>query len=349
MRKLAFPFTTILSTALALCLNAAPAQAQATRTWVSGVGDDANPCSRTAPCKTFPGAISKTATGGLINCLDPGGFGAVTITKSITIDCQNTQAGILAAGTNGITVNGAGVVVILRGLSIEGIGTGLVGVNFIQGSVLEIEHCKIFGFQGGTAVGIRIAHSAGNAEVYVSDTVLSNNGTGAVGGGIQIRPTGTGSAQVVLNRVQANNNVFGIAADGSVSTGGINVMVRDSTANGNTQTGIIAATGATGTGIMVDRSAANHNTTGIAASGAGAIVRVGGSSITGNATGVSGVGVQSYLNNQLTGNAGGEVFGGKARSSHARTISQSRQTGEPRRKAPESLRHYGGPLHASAR
>jgi hypothetical protein len=67
-------------------LYAAPAQAQATRTWVSGVGDDANPCSRTAPCKTFAGAISKTAPGGEIDALDPGGFGALTITKSITID-----------------------------------------------------------------------------------------------------------------------------------------------------------------------------------------------------------------------------------------------------------------------
>ena len=82
-----------------------PAHAQATRTWVSGVGDDANPCSRTAPCKTFAGAISKTAAGGEINCIDPGGFGAVTITKAITIDCANTDAGVLVAGTNGIIVN----------------------------------------------------------------------------------------------------------------------------------------------------------------------------------------------------------------------------------------------------
>src|SRR3984893_18082597 len=79
--------------------------AQASRTWVSGVGDDVNPCSRTAPCKTFAGAISKTAANGEINCLDPGGFGAVTITKSLTIKCQYTEGGILAAGTNGIIIN----------------------------------------------------------------------------------------------------------------------------------------------------------------------------------------------------------------------------------------------------
>src|SRR5215510_16077775 len=90
------------------------AHAQATRTWVSGLGDDVNPCSRTAPCKTFAGAISKTAAGGIINCIDPGGFGTVTITKSLTIDCEGTFGGILAAGTTGINVNAANIVVILR-------------------------------------------------------------------------------------------------------------------------------------------------------------------------------------------------------------------------------------------
>src|SRR5450631_4581234 len=90
-------------------LIASLAQAQATRTWVSGVGDDVNPCSRTAPCKTFAGAISKTAAGGEINCLDPGGFGTVTITKAMTLNCKDVGIGsILAAGVPGITIN-AGV------------------------------------------------------------------------------------------------------------------------------------------------------------------------------------------------------------------------------------------------
>jgi hypothetical protein len=116
----------------ALLFVATPAAAQSTRTWVSGVGDDANPCSRTAPCKTFAGAISKTAPSGEINCLDPGGFGAVTITKSITISCEIGTAGVLVAGTNGIVVNAAATdVVTLNGLDFEGLGTGLAGINFI--------------------------------------------------------------------------------------------------------------------------------------------------------------------------------------------------------------------------
>src|SRR3954453_4341240 len=125
-------------------LASAPAHAQATRTWVSGVGDDANPCSRTAPCKTFAGAISKTAAQGEINVLDPGGFGAVTITKAITIRSDHIEAGVLVSGTNGINVNaGATDTVVLEGLDIEGINTGLNGVQFNSGLQVYIIRCAI--------------------------------------------------------------------------------------------------------------------------------------------------------------------------------------------------------------
>src|SRR5579862_797053 len=141
-------FTIIAAAAIGCSLSATPAEAQATRTWVSGVGNDADPCSRTAPCKTFAGALSKTATGGEIDCLDPGGFGTVTITKSITIDCSGTFGSILASATNGINVNGAGVKVNLRGLSINGAGTtiGINGINFTQGAKLTVENCFITNF-----------------------------------------------------------------------------------------------------------------------------------------------------------------------------------------------------------
>src|ERR1700720_3650868 len=119
-----------LCTAAAVAGFSTRAHAQASRTWVSGVGDDANPCSRTAPCKTFAGAISKTAPAGEINVLDPGGFGAVTITKSITISSESPEAGVLVSGTNGIVISaGATDTVILKGLDIEGLGSGLDGVK----------------------------------------------------------------------------------------------------------------------------------------------------------------------------------------------------------------------------
>src|SRR2546421_9852731 len=133
---------------------ASAASAQATRTWVSGVGDDANPCSRTAPCKTFAGAISKTANGGEINCLDPGGFGGVTIGKSLTIKCHYTEGGVLVSGTNAIVINATATdKVTLRGLDINGIGVGaptsLVGVKVLSAKSVHILDSEISRFQAG--------------------------------------------------------------------------------------------------------------------------------------------------------------------------------------------------------
>ncbi|MGB8647163.1 MAG: hypothetical protein WCF84_18140, partial [Anaerolineae bacterium] len=136
-----------------LFVTSSVANAQATRTWVSGVGDDANPCSRTAPCKTFAGAISKTAAGGEINALDPGGFGAVTITKAITIEGgPGNIAGVLVSGTNGIVIQaGATDAVILRHLNVDGLNTGLNGIRFLSGGSLTVENVHVQEF---TQVGI---------------------------------------------------------------------------------------------------------------------------------------------------------------------------------------------------
>jgi len=153
-----------LSLLVVLCAGYSMVQAQATRTWVSGVGDDANPCSRTAPCKTFQGTISKTAAKGEINVLDPGGFGAVTITKSITISSESFEAGILVSGTNGIIVNaGPTDVVVLRGLDFEGLTTALSAIKYIGGGQLIVERCTINGFASTTA-------AATNAGIEVDFT-----------------------------------------------------------------------------------------------------------------------------------------------------------------------------------
>jgi hypothetical protein len=162
------------------------AQAQATRTWVSGVGDDANPCSRTAPCKTFAGAISKTATNGEIDCLDPGGFGAVTITKGMTID-GTTGAGfgsILASSSSGVIINDttSNAVVTLRNLSINGASTTFgSGIRFLAGKALIVEDCDIFGFLGTaspTGRGISVELTAGPRNVFIKDTNITNCTTG---------------------------------------------------------------------------------------------------------------------------------------------------------------------------
>src|SRR4051794_61152 len=163
MRRIAF--LGILGGFLLPMLAAMPASAQATRTWVSGVGDDLNPCSRTAPCKTFAGAISKTAVNGEINCLDPGGFGAVTITKSITIDCHEIFGSVLNSGTSGMIINYdafAGTdlrkTVNIRNINFNGADTGIFGIRILGaasvGSAVSIEDCLINGNFGSTARGI---------------------------------------------------------------------------------------------------------------------------------------------------------------------------------------------------
>src|SRR4051794_24312391 len=170
--------------ALALVALAVPSSAfgQATRTWVSGVGDDANPCSRTAPCKTFAGAISKTAVNGEINCLDPGGYGTVTITKSMTIDCRYTLGSILNAGTNGINipfdsftaVGETRKTVRLRGLSLQGADTGITGIRITgaagsANSKVFIEQSLIDGDFGGASTKGISDERTGGGELYISD------------------------------------------------------------------------------------------------------------------------------------------------------------------------------------
>jgi Periplasmic copper-binding protein (NosD) len=220
--------------------------AQATRTWVSGVGDDINPCSRTAPCKTFAGAISKTATNGEINCLDPAGFGAVTVTKSITIDCEDTQGSLLSAGTNGIIVNITAATdtkkaVKIRGLSINGAGTGISGIRIVAASTLNVEEVVI---DGCTQHGISVE---GNSQVVVKNSTIRSN----AGAGIS----------------------------GLSTSGPIDIMVVNSLLNGN-GTGISAGSG---TVFRLSGNTIAFNTTGLSAP-QGKIVSFRNNSIDGNGT-----------------------------------------------------------------
>jgi hypothetical protein len=257
----------LLGAILIHVLPGTPAQAQATRTWVSGVGDDANPCSRTAPCKTFAGAISKTAVGGEINVLDPGGFGAVTITKAISIINEGEIAGVLVSGTNGIVVQaGASDVVTLRGLNIDGLNTGLAGIRFTSGGALHVENCRIYQFE----VGINFEPS-GASQLSVSNTIVRDNTT-VTAEGIRIRPTGTGTADVILEHVQAINNSSGIVATAGGSGGAgtvVNIAVHDSVASGNSNVGIFARSQVGGPNVIMtlDHVAATSNGTGVQADG----------------------------------------------------------------------------------
>ncbi len=201
-------------------------QAQATRTWVSGVGDDVNPCSRTAPCKTFAGAISKTARGGEINVLDPAGFGAVTITKSITIDGTGTFAATLGSTVNGIIINitdaaDLAKTVRIRGLSLNGAGSGLQGVKVIAASKVVIENTVIDGFRDGVGVAV-----VGAAQVFIKSTVIRNNS----GAGIIVASAGN---QVAISDVAVIFNGTGLAT----SAGGTIVSFRNNIIYGNKKDG----------------------------------------------------------------------------------------------------------------
>lgn len=291
-------FTLNLLVVLALCLLCgSTARAQACRTWVSGVGDDLNPCSRTAPCKTFAGAISKTAEGGEISVLDPGGYGAVTINKSITIDggTGSGWASILASSVNGVivnvTTNPSTAVVILRNITINGTrhgtscGAGINGIRYLAGSKLIVEKCTIYGFsQKGIDVNL-----ATTGTLVVKDTTIDDNNDGIV----MTNTAGTMKADITNVKMHDNVNSGLNLLSGSASISNSDV----STTN---NVGIIAQGGAA---INVASCIVAHNAIGLQTSGASANLRISENHILNNTTGLSNGGTTtSPTNNKFLGN-----------------------------------------------
>jgi len=296
------------------------AHAQATRTWISGVGDDANPCSRTAPCKTFQGAIAKTASGGVIDVLDPGGFGGVTVTKSITLENVGMIGGVLITGSNGITVNdvSGNAVVTLRGLSFEGLGAGnggvgVRGVSFLSGKSLIIERCDIGNFtDASNGAGISFTPSTA-AKLVVRDTTIHNNGSSAAStAGVVLRPAANGSINATLSDVRIlDGNNSGVIADASF--GNVTAVIRDSVISGFAANGIIATGGNGAATVTVQGSTlSNNGLVGALAQGGPtrtslpAVIRLSGATITANTQGVQTNGgsasIASFGNNTLYGN-----------------------------------------------
>jgi len=311
MNQPIFPLIAILVASLTIAVQ--PASAQATRTWVSGTGNDANPCSRTAPCKTFAGAISKTAAGGEINALDPGGFGEVTITKSITIDGGSGQvASVLAAGTNGIIINaGANDVVTLRNIQINGVnGTptpGLNGIRFVAGSSLVVENVRVFGFSQ-TGIDINL-NTASAVRVMITETIVSNSATG-----IFAKNAGSGRLTVSAQRVSLlKNSTVGLKGDQTAGSGGVICAISDSMVAGNV-TGVHAAGGAAG-GVIIQvarSSVVNNVNTGVLADGSGTgVALLSNTLVSGNGTDLasaSGGQLDTYKNNAVNGNTTDGVF-----------------------------------------
>ncbi|MDQ6940979.1 MAG: right-handed parallel beta-helix repeat-containing protein [Candidatus Eremiobacteraeota bacterium] len=286
---------------IALCLGAmtTAANAQATRTWVSGTGDDVNPCSRTAPCKTFAGAVSKTAAGGEIDAIDPGGFGTLTITKAITIDGGGGQvASVLASGTYGFQVSaGASDIVTLRNLRIVGTvqysSPGITGIKWNTGGVLNVDSCVIQGFtsfgidfepasagvlnvrnsiiQDATAGGLVASTTTGINRVNVERTEFFNNG-------------GFGVKAGTLSRVQVSDSMIAGTGSGDgalVNAGGLGL--ERVTISGGAGNGVHATN--TGTAWISNVTVTNNI-------GAGLVVDTGGV-------------INSFLQNRIANNSGG--------------------------------------------
>jgi hypothetical protein len=230
----------MLASALACTLFALPAQAvQRDRVFVASYGSDTNPCTFGSPCKTFQHAHDTVAAGGEITAIDSAGFGPVTITKAVTITSPNgVEAGIAAAaGDNAVTVNAQlSDTVVLSGLTLEGAGSGQIGIAFNSGAELEIVNCSVRNY---TLHGIVVGPGA-SMSLLISNTIVSDNGNT----GINLGTAGTGSGHVLtaaLDRVTVNNNAYGVVSD--PNTGPVEVSIANSHIDNNSSYGILTLDG----------------------------------------------------------------------------------------------------------
>jgi hypothetical protein len=285
-----------------LLLSVQQAQAQSSRTFVSGLGSDSNPCTRALPCQTLSGALPNTASGGEIYVLDAAelvGGPTITITKSVSIIGAGARGGVTSAEL--IVAPPAGGQVVLKGLDINANGGGAaVSVTTSAGVSLVIEDCTIF---NASLDGISFTPQPGTAPSYlvVRNSTIYKNGTTGLTAGILIQPGGTAPSIAVLDNVHVNGNSLGVWALDYT-----NVTVRNSVVSQNANAGIRAESSAGPAAIFVEHSQSSHNANGVVAAGAAAVVRISDVTITDNrANGLitaSGGQVISFGNNSIDGN-----------------------------------------------
>ncbi len=298
------------------------------------------PASATTPIRAAaprrarpsPAPSPKPPAGGEIDCLDPGGFGTLTITKSITIDCSGTFGSVLNSGTNGFNINdgGAGTIdVIIRGLALNGGGfsptPGLIGLNFVSGHSLTLENVIVNGNKGTSGdIGIKFGPTTATtvtSYLFLHNVTIVQNGLNGTGGGLLVMPGAGATARVELNDVRSiNNSGYGARVDATASAAGIWVTGEKVQLSGNQTVGITGvATGTNPMNVMIANSVVSNNgTTGIVTAGSGIIFRVGNTTITGNATGVTAASgaVNSYGDNRLDGNTNNGAFTGTVLPKH---------------------------------
>ncbi len=300
MRRLAF--TAGVGVVLGGMLGSAPAMAGLNRTYVSTAGDDANPCTAASPCRTFQVAHDNTNPGGEILVLNPGGFGLLNITKSISIN--NDGVGEIGFLGGGITINaGATDIINLRGLTINGVGASGSGIELVTGGSLNIQNCNIGNFVGR---GIFVHPGVSTAvAVAIADTVIGANTVS----GVSLAPVGSGAFTASFKRVAVLGNNNGLNMGPPATSNGFNVAVLDSVVSSNV-TGISLSSNGATANLMVTNSALVNNATGLSVTNATATAFLGGDTITGNTTIAynalsSGV-IKSFGNNYISGNPGGD-------------------------------------------
>ena len=295
MSKIMFRLS-LLATALAGALHATAAQAQPIRAYLSLTGADANPCTFAMPCKSAQHAHDVVAAGGEIRMLDPGSYGLVTINKAISI-LGDGHGGIAAqSGATAITINaGPTDTITLRGVIVQGFGTGSTGIVFNTGGTLDLQDCLIRNFTGD---GIDFFPTA-SSKYVISDTIVADNG----GRGIYVAPKVAGAANGTITGVRASNNANnGIFVDGQFSNGAASVLeIVSSVAVGNQISGVAAQSSFMSI-VARDTAAINNGFSGFTTIGS-AVMRLAGTVVTGNGQGVTSVGsIDTYGDNQIIGN-----------------------------------------------
>jgi hypothetical protein len=301
--RIQLPFALFVAIAFTCSMHSTPAQAQ--RVFVAATGSDSNPCSFASPCRSFQHAHDAAPAGGEIDVLDPAGYGALTITKAISIQAHG-YAGISSSGVAAITINaGATDKVNLRGLLIDGLGIGNEGIVLNTGGSLLVQDCMVRNF---TSYGIA-AFPTGSSELVITNTVVSDvTTTGA--SAISIQPQGSAiTTKVALNHVEMDQNDFGITI-GSTKVGTIDVTIVNSLIANNAGEGISVFLAGATVSVMVRDSTITNNSTGVDAQVSNSTIRLAHSTITANSTGwitSSGGVVNSYGDNNIDNNAAGNT------------------------------------------
>lgn len=270
--------------------------AQLARTYVSRVGNNLNPCTRTLPCRQINRGIDAVQPGGEVVVLDTANYQGFTVNKavSITASPDASPAITVVSGNTAIVIDaGSSDVVNIRGITVNGL-RGTQDPSFGA----DIESAAAVHFQDCNFLNLGIGVTAGGFPVSIKNTTFRGNGSG-----IQVVST-----KALLEDCRFENNGTGLF----VGAGG-RVTAIDCLAFGNWR-GFYAGTVREATDLNLERCNATNNDTGIHAD-AGVVVRVANSTITNNTVGLAAFGNGQIVSrtpatNTVAGNGSGEIFTG---------------------------------------